>query len=100
MRIALLTGSVKGKRREKILQDIKDQKIDLVVGTHALIQDDVHFHHLGFIGIDEQHRFGVEQRRMLRDKVLTPEVVFINATSIPRTLAITSFVDIILSMIY
>src|SRR5690625_2880249 len=73
IRIALLTGSVKGKRREKILQDIKDQKIDLVVGTHALIQDDVHFHHLGFIIIDEQHRFGVEQRRMLRDKGLRSE---------------------------
>jgi len=99
IRIALLTGSVKGKRREKILQDIKDQKIDLVVGTHALIQDDVHFHHLGFIVIDEQHRFGVEQRRMLRDKGLTPDVLFMTATPIPRTLAITAFGDMDVSMI-
>lgn len=97
--IALLTGSIKGKEREEILSKVKEGEIDLVVGTHALIQDEVHFHELGFIVIDEQHRFGVEQRKALRDKGLTPDVLFMTATPIPRTLAITAFGDMDVSIL-
>lgn len=97
--IELLTGSVKGKKREKIVQDIKEGKVDLLVGTHALIQEDVLFNDLGFVVIDEQHRFGVEQRQSLRDKGLTPDVLFMTATPIPRTLAITTFGDMDVSII-
>lgn len=97
--IALLTGSTKGKKREELLQAIHDQEIDLVIGTHALIQDDVYFHQLGLIVIDEQHRFGVNQRRTLREKGLYPDVLFMTATPIPRTLAITTFGDMDVSIL-
>ena len=99
IKIALLTGSVKGKKREQILKGIENHEIDLVVGTHALIQEDVVFNDLGFIVIDEQHRFGVEQRKTLREKGLTPDVLFMTATPIPRTLAITAFGDMDVSII-
>src|SRR5699024_601428 len=72
---------------------------DIVIGTHALIQDDVHFADLGFVIVDEQHRFGVEQRRVLRHKGLHPDVLFMTATPIPRTLAITTFGDMDISVI-
>lgn len=97
--IVLLTGSVKGKKREALLQSVKDLEVDLVIGTHALIQDDVYFESLGLIVIDEQHRFGVKQRRVLRDKGLYPDVLFMTATPIPRTLAITSFGDMDVSIL-
>ncbi|WP_404456349.1 ATP-dependent DNA helicase RecG [Virgibacillus necropolis] len=97
--IVLLTGSVKGKKRREITEAIKDHKIDIVVGTHALIQDDVVFADLGFVIVDEQHRFGVEQRRALRSKGLHPDVLFMTATPIPRTLAITAFGDMDVSII-
>lgn len=97
--IALLTGSVKGKKRKEILAAIKSHEIDIVVGTHALIQEDVFFGDLGFVVVDEQHRFGVEQRRTLRDKGLDPDVLFMTATPIPRTLAITAFGDMDVSVI-
>ncbi|MCP3026159.1 ATP-dependent DNA helicase RecG [Halobacillus sp. A5] len=99
IRIVLLTGSVKGKRRKEILQDIKEHKADLIIGTHALIQDEVDFQQLGFVIVDEQHRFGVNQRRTLRDKGLHPDVLFMTATPIPRTLAITAFGDMDVSVI-
>src|SRR5699024_8419615 len=70
LKIALLTGSIKGKKRKEILADLEQQNIDIVIGTHALIQDDVFFADLGLVIVDEQHRFGVEQRRKLRDKGL------------------------------
>jgi ATP-dependent DNA helicase RecG len=97
--IALLTGSVKGKRRKEILSALEDHKVDILIGTHALIQDDVNFSDLGLVIVDEQHRFGVEQRRLLRDKGLTPDVLFMTATPIPRTLAITAFGDMDVSTI-
>ncbi|WP_087972945.1 ATP-dependent DNA helicase RecG [Oceanobacillus rekensis] len=97
--IVLLTGSVKGKKRKEILATIENKDADIVVGTHALIQDEVIFHDLGFAIVDEQHRFGVEQRRILRDKGLNPDVLFMTATPIPRTLAITAFGDMDVSVI-
>lgn len=98
-KIALLTGSVKGKKRQEINQAIANHDIDIVIGTHALIQNDVLFADLGFVIVDEQHRFGVNQRRKLRDKGLHPDVLFMTATPIPRTLAITVFGDMDVSII-
>lgn len=97
--IVLLTGSVKGKKRKERLQQLKDHEAHIVVGTHALIQDDVYFNDLGLVIIDEQHRFGVEQRRRLREKGLHPDMLFMTATPIPRTLAITAFGDMDVSVI-
>ncbi|MFD1038024.1 ATP-dependent DNA helicase RecG [Virgibacillus byunsanensis] len=97
--IALLTGSVKGKKRKEILELVQNHEVNIVIGTHALIQDDVIFDDLGFVIVDEQHRFGVEQRRVLRDKGLNPDVLFMTATPIPRTLAITAFGDMDVSVI-
>lgn len=99
VRIALLTSSIKGKKRKELLQQLRNGEIDIVVGTHALIQDDVHFHKLGFVITDEQHRFGVEQRRILREKGEVPDVLFMTATPIPRTLAITAFGEMDVSVI-
>ncbi|PAE07749.1 ATP-dependent DNA helicase RecG [Terribacillus saccharophilus] len=97
--VALLTGSVKGKRRKAVLEQIVKGEVDIVVGTHALIQDEVHFKDLALAIVDEQHRFGVAQRRTLRDKGLHPDVLFMTATPIPRTLAITAFGDMDVSAI-
>nr|WP_164215425.1 ATP-dependent DNA helicase RecG [Virgibacillus sp. YIM 98842] len=97
--IALLTGSVKGKRRKEILQAVENHDVHIVIGTHALIQEDVYFDDLGTVIVDEQHRFGVNQRRELRDKGLDPDVLFMTATPIPRTLAITAFGDMDVSVI-
>ncbi|MYL42288.1 ATP-dependent DNA helicase RecG [Virgibacillus salexigens] len=98
-KITLLTGSVKGKKRREITEQIREHQIHIVVGTHALIQEDVVFNDLGFVIVDEQHRFGVKQRRALREKGLFPDVLFMTATPIPRTLAITSFGDMDVSVI-
>ncbi|GAE24211.1 ATP-dependent DNA helicase RecG [Halalkalibacter wakoensis JCM 9140] len=97
--VELLAGSVKGKKRRERLDRIKNGDIQVVVGTHALIQDDVHFSRLGLVITDEQHRFGVEQRRVLRDKGENPDVLFMTATPIPRTLAISVFGDMDVSII-
>ncbi|WP_093210814.1 ATP-dependent DNA helicase RecG [Sediminibacillus albus] len=97
--VVLLTGSVKGKKRKEILSDIAGHQANIVIGTHALIQEEVIFHDLGLVIVDEQHRFGVEQRRVLRDKGLQPDVLFMTATPIPRTLAITAFGDMDVSVI-
>lgn len=98
-KITLLTGSIKGKKRKERTTQIHNHEIDIVVGTHALIQEDVTFNNLGFVIVDEQHRFGVEQRRVLREKGLHPDVLFMTATPIPRTLAITAFGDMDVSII-
>nr|WP_263328028.1 ATP-dependent DNA helicase RecG [Neobacillus sp. Marseille-Q6967] len=95
----LLTSSIKGKRRREILQALADGNVDILIGTHALIQDEVTFHKLGFVITDEQHRFGVEQRRVLREKGENPDVLFMTATPIPRTLAITVFGEMDVSII-
>lgn len=96
---ALLTSSVKGKKRKAILEQLKQGAIDVLIGTHALIQDEVNFGKLGLVITDEQHRFGVEQRRILREKGENPDVLFMTATPIPRTLAITVFGEMDVSVI-
>lgn len=95
----LLTSSVKGKRRREILQQLSMGEIHVLIGTHALIQEEVQFQKLGFVITDEQHRFGVEQRRILREKGGNPDVLFMTATPIPRTLAITVFGEMDVSVI-
>lgn len=99
IRCELLTSSVKGKRRRELLQHLKNGEIDILIGTHALIQDEVEFQNLGLVITDEQHRFGVEQRRVLREKGENPDVLFMTATPIPRTLAITVFGEMDVSII-
>ncbi|OIU72261.1 ATP-dependent DNA helicase RecG [Rossellomorea aquimaris] len=97
--VALLTSSVKGKRRRLLLEKLKEGEIDILIGTHALIQEDVEFKSLGLVVTDEQHRFGVNQRRVLREKGESPDVLFMTATPIPRTLAITVFGEMDVSII-
>ena len=99
VRVALLSGSTKTKERRLLLAALADGEIDIVIGTHALIQPDVQFKRLGFVITDEQHRFGVEQRRILRDKGENPDVLFMTATPIPRTLSITAFGEMDVSII-
>ncbi|WP_027726088.1 ATP-dependent DNA helicase RecG [Tuberibacillus calidus] len=99
VKVALLTGAVKGKERRKRLQDLENGDIDVVIGTHALIQEVVRFSNLGLVVTDEQHRFGVEQRRALRSKGEQTDVLFMTATPIPRTLAIAAFGDMDVSTI-
>lgn len=97
--VALLTGSTKTKERKHILAGIKDGSIDILIGTHALIQEDVDFAQLGLVITDEQHRFGVNQRKVLREKGWKPDVLFMTATPIPRTLAITVYGEMDVSLI-
>jgi ATP-dependent DNA helicase RecG len=97
--VAMLTGNVHGKERQLLLQELASGHIDILVGTHALIQDDVHFSRLGLVITDEQHRFGVNQRKKLRTKGKEPGVLYMTATPIPRTLAITVFGDMDVSTI-
>lgn len=98
--VALLTSSVKGKAREELLSRIKAGEVDVVVGTHALIQKTVNFHKLGFVVIDEQHRFGVKQRQMLLDKSdKMPHLLAMTATPIPRSLALTVYGELDVSVI-
>jgi len=99
LRILLLTGSLKAAERRERLELVQTGQVDLIVGTHALIQEGVHFHDLGLVIIDEQHRFGVAQRRILREKGQNPDVLMMTATPIPRTLAITAFGDMDVSII-
>ena len=99
LRILLLTGSLKAAERRERLELIQTGQVDLIVGTHALIQEGVHFHDLGLVIIDEQHRFGVAQRRILREKGQNPDVLMMTATPIPRTLAIAAFGDMDVSII-
>lgn len=97
--VAFLSGSTKAKARKQLLEMLAEGKIDLLIGTHALIQPDVTFKNLGFVITDEQHRFGVEQRRVLREKGVDPDVLFMTATPIPRTLAITAFGEMDVSVL-
>ena len=97
--ISLLIGNQKKAKKEKIYSDLESGKIQLVVGTHALIQENVNFQDLGMIIVDEQHRFGVEQRKALIDKGYSPEVLALTATPIPRTLAFTIHGDMNISVI-
>jgi ATP-dependent DNA helicase RecG len=98
--LSLLTGGVKGKERKKILAASADGSLNILIGTHALIEDTVQFANLGFVVIDEQHRFGVEQRSKLWQKsVIPPHVLVMTATPIPRTLSMTLFGDLDCSII-
>ncbi|KRO18596.1 DNA helicase RecG [Lacticaseibacillus saniviri JCM 17471 = DSM 24301] len=99
VRVALLTGSTTGKKRRDILADLASGEIDLIIGTHALIQDAVNYNSLGLVIIDEQHRFGVNQRRILQEKGLKPDLLSMTATPIPRTLAITTYGEMDVSTI-
>jgi ATP-dependent DNA helicase RecG len=94
-----LTGSIGAAARRTLLAEIEAGSIHLVVGTHALVEGDVRFHQLGLVVIDEQHRFGVLQRAMLREKGLRPDVLVMTATPIPRTLALTLYGDLDVSVI-
>jgi len=98
-RVALLTGSTATAARREQLAQVQSGAINLVVGTHALVQGDVAFKQLGLVVIDEQHRFGVLQRATLRAKGLHPDVLVMTATPIPRTLALTVYGDLDVSMI-
>jgi len=97
--VALLIGDITPTRKQELQQRILDGEIDIVIGTHALIQKEVEFHQLGLAVIDEQHRFGVTQRSALRQKGFNPHVLVMTATPIPRTLALTLYGDLDLSVI-
>lgn len=97
--IALLTGGMKVAERRAALEAISDGRVNVIVGTHALIQESVSYHQLGLVVTDEQHRFGVKQRRLFREKGDNPDVLMMTATPIPRTLAITAFGDMDVSII-
>jgi len=92
--VGLLTGSMTERQRRDVLGALQLGMLDVIVGTHALIQEDVHYRQLGLVVTDEQHRFGVAQRAVLRRKGLNPDVLSMTATPIPRTLAITAFGDL------
>lgn len=97
VQIALLTGSLTERQRKDVLASLQLGLTDILVGTHALIQEDVYFRNLGLVVTDEQHRFGVQQRGILRRKGMNPDVLTMTATPIPRTLAITAFGDLDIS---
>ncbi len=93
IKIELLTGKIKGKKRQKILTDLKAGNIDILIGTHALFTEDVTFKDLACIVVDEQHRFGVNQRLELTNKGNKPDILVMTATPIPRTLVLTQYGD-------
>jgi ATP-dependent DNA helicase RecG len=99
VKIGLLTSGLKDKEKEKVYQEIKEGKIDLVIGTHALLEEQVKFKNLGLVVIDEQHKFGVGQRALLPQKGRNPDCLIMTATPIPRTLAITLYGDLDISVI-
>jgi ATP-dependent DNA helicase RecG len=97
-RLTLLTGATPAKKRREILAELAGGSLQMVIGTHALVQEDVAFRELGLAVIDEQHRFGVLQRATLRSKGLHPDVLVMTATPIPRTLALTAYGDLDVSV--
>ena len=99
IRQVLLTSSIKGMEREEIQRSITSGTEHIIIGTHALIQEHVHFHRLGLVVIDEQQKFGVMQRAILRKKGTNPDVLVMTATPIPRTLALTLYGDLAISII-
>ena len=99
VRVALLTGSTSKKDKNEIYKGLSDGTINMVIGTHALIQDEVEYNNLGLVITDEQHRFGVHQRANLQNKGVKPDVLYMSATPIPRTYALTIFGDMDVSTI-
>ena len=99
IKVALLTGSVTKKDKLEIYKGLKNGSINMVIGTHALIQDEVEYNNLGLVITDEQHRFGVHQRVNLQNKGIKPDVLYMSATPIPRTYALTIFGDMDVSTI-
>ncbi|MEG0550622.1 MAG: ATP-dependent DNA helicase RecG [Vagococcus sp.] len=97
--VALLTSSTKQAERRRILAELESGELDILVGTHSLIQEEVQFKKVGLVITDEQHRFGVNQRKLLREKGDNPDVLFMTATPIPRTLAITAYGEMDVSVI-
>lgn len=99
VKVCLLTGKTKGKERKKLLEELKDGEIDIIIGTHALFQSDVEFKQLNFIVIDEQHRFGVKQRVEMVRKGHKPDILLMSATPIPRTLMLSAYSDMDISIL-
>ena len=97
--VRLLVSGVEESKKDQIKEEIKKGEVDIVIGTHAIIWEDVDFEKLGLVVIDEQHKFGVTQRELLRKKALNPDVLVMTATPIPRTLALTVFGDLDISVI-
>lgn len=97
--VKLLTGTIKSKERKELLKELKDNNIDILIGTHALFSDDVIYNNLGLVITDEQHRFGVNQRSSLKNKGITPDILYLSATPIPRTYALTIYGDMDISSI-
>ena len=97
--VELLTGSTPKKEKIKIYEGLEDGEIGIVIGTHALIQEDVNYKNLGLVVTDEQHRFGVNQRENLKNKGMSPDVLYMSATPIPRTYALTIYGDMDVSTI-
>ncbi|OSB10831.1 ATP-dependent DNA helicase RecG [Paraclostridium bifermentans] len=97
--VGLLVGSLTKKQKETVLQRVKDNEIDILIGTHALIEDKVEFNNLGIVITDEQHRFGVRQRNKLSEKGYNPDILVMTATPIPRTLALILYGDLDISII-
>lgn len=99
IKISLLIGGQNKQVREKELADIEFKEADIIIGTHALLEEKVKFNNLGFVVIDEQHRFGVRQRGLIQSKGATPDVLIMSATPIPRTLSMTVYGDLDISLI-
>jgi ATP-dependent DNA helicase RecG len=99
VRIALLVGSMKRKEKDEIIEKLSLGEIDFVIGTHALLSENVNFKNLGLVITDEQHRFGVNQRSVLRNKGILPDTLYMSATPIPRTFALTIYGDMDISNI-
>ena len=99
VRVELLIGSRTKKEKNDIYKDLENGKIDIIIGTHALIQEDVKYYNLGLVVTDEQHRFGVNQRANLKNKGIMPDVLYMSATPIPRTFALTIYGDMDVSII-
>jgi hypothetical protein len=97
--VELLTSSIKGKKREKILEDVRQGKVNILIGTHSLLSSEVEYNNLGLAVIDEQQRFGVEQRNELRKREVLSNVIVMSATPIPRSLALTIYGDLDVSII-
>jgi ATP-dependent DNA helicase RecG len=99
LKIGLLVSSIDKKEKQRICQELKDGKINILIGTHALLEEGVQFKNLGLVVIDEQHKFGVGQRALLPQKGINPDCLIMTATPIPRTLAITIYGDLDVSII-